>query len=156
MSVFTCRGLWREFKVSTAANGLCNVRGSNGTPAGWHRVATWIGGGAPLGQVFVSRRPTAAVLPPGAWRSAVGGERITTRILRLTGMEPGVNQGPGVDSLARFIYMHGTNQEHRLGTPASHGCIRMANRDVAALFTFAQARETWCWIGADAATLRLA
>ena len=152
MSVFTRHGLWRVFKVSTAANGLGNVRGSNCTPSGWHRVAAWVGEGAPLGQVFVSRRPTADVLPPKVWRSAAGDERITTRILRLAGLEPGVNQGPRIDSLARFIYIHGTNQEQRLGTPASHGCIRLANRDVAALFAFAQGRETWCWIGGNAAT----
>lgn len=146
LQVVTQHGVWRTFHVSTSVNGLGNAAGSQATPPGWHRVAARLGGHAPLGQVFVSRRPTASVLPPAEWLDS-SGDRITTRILRLAGLEPGVNQGHGIGSLERLIYIHGTNHEARLGTPASHGCIRMANRDIADLFDFIARRSTWCFIG---------
>ena len=147
LRVRTQAGVWRVFRVSTAVNGVGNVCGSNATPPGWHRVAKWIGRGAPAGQVFRSRRRTREVLTPDAWRASDGADLILTRILRLAGLEPGVNKGAGIGSFARYIYIHGTNHEQLLGQPASHGCIRMANRDLIELFDFTQGRETWCWIG---------
>jgi UDP-N-acetylmuramate--alanine ligase len=147
LRVSTCRGVWRVFRISTAARGVGNAAGSGCTPPGWHRVARRIGKGVPAGQVFRARRPTRRVLPPDAWRGADPGDLITTRILRLAGLEPGVNRGPGIDSFRRFIYIHGTNHEEHLGRPASHGCIRMGNRDVLALFRFLGRRPGWCWIG---------
>lgn len=147
LSVLTGDGLWRRFPVSTARKGIGNRNGSYATPPGWHRVAERVGAGAPAGQVFRSRRPTCRVLTPDAWRSETEEDCITSRILRLAGLEPGVNQGPGIDSFDRFIYIHGTNREQGLGSPVSHGCIRMANPDVIALFAFVESRETWCWIG---------
>ncbi|MFZ4394655.1 MAG: L,D-transpeptidase [Kiritimatiellia bacterium] len=147
LQVITRRGVWRVYRVSTAANGLGSVCGSHATPPGWHRVVRWIGAGAPGGQVFRSRLRTRRVLAPDAWRQPDGADRILSRILRLAGLEPGVNQGPGVDSYARYIYLHGTNQEQKLGTPASHGCVRLANRDMLELFAFTRRRPTWCWIG---------
>lgn len=147
LQVITRRGVWRVYRVSTAANGLGSVHGSHATPPGWHRVARWIGAGAPAGQVFRARRRTQRVLAPHDWRAPDGADLILTRILRLAGLEPGVNQGPGIDSYARYIYLHGTNQEQKLGTPASHGCVRLANRDILELFAFTRGRPTWCWIG---------
>jgi UDP-N-acetylmuramate--alanine ligase len=147
LRAITRRGVWRIFRVSTAARGLGNAAGSFRTPTGWHRVAARIGAGAPLGQVFRARRRTRRVLPPTAWRGTEEGDLIVTRILRLAGLEPGINRGSGVDSFARYIYIHGTNHEEHLGTPASHGCIRMGNRDLLALFRFLGRRPTWCWIG---------
>ncbi len=147
LHVCTAAGLWRSFAISTAVRGLGNRSGSGATPPGWHRVAARIGADAPLGQVFVARRPTGQVLPPRAWRACGGDDLIVTRILRLEGLEPRVNRGPGIDSFARFIYIHGTNHEQHLGRPASHGCIRMANRDIATLFAFVARRPAWCWIG---------
>ena len=147
LRVRTRRGVWRVFRVSTAAKGLGSVSGSNATPPGWHRVAKWIGAGAPAGQVFQSRRRVRRVLAPAEWRMPEGEDLILSRILRLAGLEPGVNQGAGIDSYARYIYLHGTNHEQLLGTPASHGCVRMANRDIIELFDFTRGRETWCWIG---------
>ena len=100
------------------------------TPPGWHRIRQRIGAGAESGTVFESREPTGAV-----WN---GEERdddlILTRILTLDGLEEGVNRGAGRDSLARYIYVHGTNHEPLLGRPVSHGCVRMSNADVTALF----------------------
>ena len=147
LRVITRRGVWQVFRVSTAANGLGNVSGSNATPPGWHRVAKWIGDGAPAGQMFQSRRRTRHVFAPAAWQMPEGEDLILSRILRLAGLEPGMNQGAGIDTFARYIYIHGTNHEQRLGQPASHGCVRMANRDMIALFDFTQGRPTWCWIG---------
>lgn len=147
LRVITRRGVWRVFRISTAANGVGNASGSNATPPGWHRVAARIGAGAPAGQVFRARRRTRRVLAPEAWRAADDEDRILSRILRLRGLEPGVNAGPGIDSFARYIYLHGTNHEQRLGQPASHGCVRMANRDIIALFDFLGSRRAWCRIG---------
>ncbi len=119
-----------EAPVSTAAKGLGCVADSYRTPTGWHRIHARIGAGAEPGTVFRSRLATGEV-----WRGEVCEEDlILTRVLTLEGLEAGWNQGPGCDSLARFIYLHGTNQEHLLGTPVSHGCVRLANDAVADLF----------------------
>ena len=138
--------LKREYAVSTAAAGANNRANSNGTPLGWHRVADRYGAGARPGQVFVSRRPTSEVLAQDQWRATGGGDYVLSRILHLRGMEQGVNLGGDVDSFDRCIYIHGTNQEQLLGTPASHGCIRLSNRDVMELFFDTANLETYCWI----------
>ena len=118
--------------VSTARAGIGGVEGSFRTPPGWHRIRGRIGEDAALGTVFVSRAPTGET-----WR----GERreddlILTRILTLEGLEDGVNRGPGCDSLARYIYLHGTNHESQLGRPVSHGCVRFSNEGVCELFAY--------------------
>ncbi|MHC4599184.1 MAG: L,D-transpeptidase family protein [Planctomycetota bacterium] len=118
----------RGFPVSTSRYGTGNREGSLRTPLGLHRVFEKIGAGAPRGAVFEERELTGAVAPTG-W-----GDAITSRILRLEGMEPGLNRGVGIDSLRRCIYIHGTPEEDTIGTPASKGCIRMTNRDVSELF----------------------
>lgn len=123
-----------SWPVSTAAAGVDAREGSGGTPPGVHRILQRIGAGAPPGMVFVSREPTGRVWQPGLPHEAVDGDLILTRVLTLDGLEEGVNRGPGVDSAARFIYLHGTNAESRLGTPCSHGCVRLANTDVLRLF----------------------
>src|SRR5580765_5217079 len=92
-----------SYRVSTAANGIGGEDGSNRTPPGWHRIHAAIGTGAPLGAVFESREPTGEV-----WRGERDGrDRILTRVLTLDGLEPGINRGPGHDSLERYIYLHG-------------------------------------------------
>ncbi len=112
--------------VSTAANGIGGEEGSYRTPPGWHRLHARIGLGAETGTLFRSREATGEI-----WRGEARGEDlILTRVLTLEGLEPGVNQGPGCDSRERFIYVHGTNQEARLGEPVSHGCVRLANAAV--------------------------
>jgi len=116
--------------ASTSRHGLGGDEGSNRTPLGWHRIHARIGAGAAAGTVFKSREPTGQL-----WQGeSREDDLITTRILWLQGLEPGVNQGPGCDSFARYIYFHGTNHESRLGTPDSSGCIRLANADVVRLF----------------------
>lgn len=126
--------LIREYPVSTAAKGAGEQSGSYCTPRGRHRIAQKIGAGAPLFAAFKAREATGEIWTPGLDAADPGRDWILTRILWLEGLEPGRNQGGMVDSHARYIYIHGTNEEHRIGTPASHGCVRMKNADVAELF----------------------
>ena len=126
--------LIRQYPVSTAANGAGEHSGSYCTPRGRHRIAEKIGAGAALHAAFKSRQPTGEIWTPELDAKHPGRDWILTRILWLEGLEPGRNKGGSVDSHARYIYIHGTNEEHKLGTPASHGCIRMRNTDVAELF----------------------
>ena len=140
-------GAVAEWPVSTAKAGLGAEAGSNRTPPGWHRVAERFGAGAAPGTMFVSRRPNGRVLPPDAWRAPDPAEdAILTRVLWLEGLEPGVNKGRGIDSRERCIYLHGTNQEQLLGSPASHGCIRFSNAAAAELFDLADGVELWCLV----------
>ncbi len=125
----------RRWPVSTAAAGLDNRDGSGGTPPGVHRIARRIGSDQPLGAVFASREPTGEIWTgPGSLSGTGDRDLILTRILTLEGLEDGINRGPGVDSLARLIYLHGTDQEDRLGEAVSHGCIRLANRAMLEVF----------------------
>lgn len=126
--------LLRQYPVSTAANGAGEASGSYRTPRGRHRIAEKIGAGQPLGAAFTARVPTGEIWTPALDADNPGRDWILTRILWLEGLEPGKNQGGNVDTHNRYIYIHGTHEEHRIGTPASHGCIRMKNADVAELF----------------------
>ena len=124
-----------EARISTALNGVGCEQDSYRTPTGWHRIHARIGAGAESGSVFRHRVATGDV-----WRGEARDEDlILTRVLTLDGLEAGWNRGPGHDSLARFIYLHGTNQEDRIGSPASHGCIRLRNSDVMELFSLVPA-----------------
>jgi hypothetical protein len=123
------------YPVSTAVRGIGSHDGSQQTPPGLHRVAQRIGDAAPAGSIFQGRVATgqiAQILPAPGQRGP--DDLITSRILWLEGLEEGLNRGANVDSLARYIYIHGTNEEGRIGTPASHGCIRMRNLDIIDLF----------------------
>ena len=126
---------WIELigSISTALAGIDCRQDSEGTPCGLHRIAEKIGAGALPGSVFISRQPTGQRWTRGQ-QPPDDSDLILTRILTLDGMEEGLNRGSGVDSLARYIYIHGTNHEHLIGTPVSHGCIRMTNKDVMELF----------------------
>jgi hypothetical protein len=121
------------FRVSTAKVGIDAREGSHGTPPGVHRIARKIGAGMPAGTIFRTRVPTGDIWLPGAPEEA-DDDLILTRILTLEGLEDGINRGPGVDTLARYVYIHGTNHEGRLGVPVSGGCIRMGNADIIGLF----------------------
>lgn len=126
--------LLRQYPVSTALKGPGELSGSHCTPRGLHRIAEKIGAGAPLYSVFKSRQPTGEIWTPELDARYPDRDWILTRILWLAGQEPGRNQGGQVDTHDRYIYIHGTSEEHRLGTPVSHGCIRMSNSDVLDLF----------------------
>jgi len=121
----------RRYPVSTSKYGLGNKDGSNKTPLGMHCISNKIGKNAEIGSIFKSCRNTRKIAKIGADSDK---DLITTRILRLRGLEKGINKGKGIDSYKRCIYIHGTAEEHLIGKPASHGCIRMKNRDVIELF----------------------
>lgn len=123
-----------RYRVSTAANGAGEQAGSYQTPRGLHGVRAKIGAGAPIGAVFVGRRPTGEVWTPQLAEQFPGRDWILTRILWLSGKQPGFNRLGNVDTMRRYIYIHGTPDSEILGLPGSHGCIRMNNADVADLF----------------------
>lgn len=120
--------------VSTAANGPGERQGSGCTPRGRHRVRLKIGAGCPANAVFVGRRPTGELYSPELAAAEPGRDWILARILWLTGAESGRNRGGEVDTLRRYIYIHGCPDGAPIGVPCSHGCIRMRNADLLALF----------------------
>lgn len=124
----------RVYPVSTAANGPGEQAGSHCTPRGRHIVRAKIGAGQPLGAVFRARRPTGEIYTPELGEAEPGRDWILTRILWLSGREPGFNRLGECDSMRRYIYIHGTPDERFEQAPRSHGCIRMRNADVAELF----------------------
>jgi len=122
----------KSWGISTSKRPPSNVKDSLGTPRGLHEIAERIGAGQPPGMVFKSRVPIGrhyGELPD----AAVNDNLITSRILWLRGLEAGVNRGGNVDTYERYVYIHGTNQEQLIGTPASHGCIRLRNADMITL-----------------------
>lgn len=123
--------LKRSYLISTSKYGIGNKNNSFKTPLGKHIISSKIGRKARSGTIFKNRRDTKKIAKIG---SDFDKDLITTRILRLRGLEPGKNKGRGIDTFRRCIYIHGTTEEHLIGRPASHGCIRMANMDIIALF----------------------
>lgn len=123
-----------EYPVSTGKNGPGERKGSGCTPRGWHVIRARIGAGRPLDTVFVGRRPTGEIYSPALRERFPERDWILTRILWLSGLEPGRNRLGDVDTMRRYIYIHGCPDEEPMGVPLSHGCIRMRNADVAALF----------------------
>jgi lipoprotein-anchoring transpeptidase ErfK/SrfK len=123
----------RRFSVSTAKNGPGEKNGSFCTPRGRHIVRAKIGAGQPLGAVFVRRRPTGEVWSPELHAQYPGRDWMLTRILWLSGCEPGRNRLGDVDTMRRMIYIHGAPDSAEMGKPGSHGCIRMRNAEVAEL-----------------------
>ena len=123
-----------RYTVSTSRFGAGEVRGSQCTPRGAHIVRAKIGAGVALNTVFVGRRPTGEVWSPSL--SAVFPDRdwILTRILWLSGTEPGRNRLGDVDTMRRYVYIHGCPDSVELGTPSSIGCVRMRSDHVAELF----------------------
>ena len=124
----------REYAVSTAEKGAGEKNGSYQTPRGRHKIRAKIGRNAPSGAVFVSRRATGEVYSKELRDRYPGRDWILTRILWLSGLEPGRNRLRDVDTMRRYIYLHGTPEETQLGKPGSHGCVRMANQDIVELF----------------------
>jgi len=120
--------------ISSGKNGIGEQFGSGQTPRGWFRVRIKVGHDAPLNAVFVGRRLTGEVYSPALARAFPERDWILTRILWLTGMESGRNRGAQVDTLRRFIYLHGCPDSCAMGVAASHGCIRMRNQDIITLF----------------------
>jgi lipoprotein-anchoring transpeptidase ErfK/SrfK len=122
------------YPISTAKNGPGQLKGSECTPTGWHKIRAKIGTGQPLHSVFVGRRATGEIYSSELAKQHPQRDWILTRILWLSGLEPGKNRYGDVDSAWRYIYIHGCPDELIRGTPESHGCIRMKNPDVLTLF----------------------
>ena len=123
-----------QYPVSTALKGAGEEKNSYRTPRGHHVVRAKIGDGAPVGSVFKGRRATGETWTPALSAQHPGRDFILTRILWLSGCEPGRNRLGNVDSMQRYIYIHGTPDSEPMGAPHSHGCVRMRNADVLALF----------------------
>lgn len=123
-----------DCRISSARNGPGECRGSECTPRGAHVIRAKIGAGQPVNTVFVGRRPTGEVYTPELAARFPGRDWILTRILWLSGLEPGRNRWGHVDTLRRYIYIHGTPDSVPMGEPGSRGCIRMRNTELLSLF----------------------
>ncbi len=124
----------RVFRVSTSKNGLGEKNGSFCTPRGRHIVRAKIGAGRPLNTVFVRRRPTGELWSPELDTKYPGRDWMLTRLLWLSGCEVGRNRLGDVDTMRRYIYIHGSPERAEMGKPGSIGCIRMRNADIVELF----------------------
>lgn len=124
----------QSYGVSTAKKGAGELRGSECTPAGWHKIRAKIGAAQPLNSVFVGRRATGEIYTIDLANKQPQRDWILTRILWLGGLEPGKNRYGKVDTAWRYIYIHGCPDHLMNGSPGSHGCIRMNNNDVLDLF----------------------
>ena len=125
--------LVKAYTISTSKRPPSNIKGSLGTPRGLHEIAERIGAGQAPGMVFKSRNPTGQ-----HFSEIIDSEQqnnlITSRILWLRGLEPGINRGGEVDTYDRYVYIHGTNHESRIGAPMSAGCVLMRNLDIVELY----------------------
>jgi L,D-transpeptidase catalytic domain len=134
LTLVTSDTIDQVFPVSTALNGPGQQYGSECTPTGRHVVRACIGAGQALNTVYIGRRPTGEIYTDSLSKEQPGRDWILTRILWLSGMEPGINRLGDVDTMRRFIYIHGTPYEDQIGAPVSKGCIRMRNTDIVELF----------------------
>ncbi len=134
------------YTVSTSKNPPSCIENSLGTPLGLHALADKIGGESPEGMVFQGRQPVQhySLFSEDAQKDNL----ITSRILRLRGLETGKNSGPGRDSYDRYIYIHGTNHENRIGQPFSGGCIEMRNKEIIELFNLVDSGDL-VWVEND-------
>lgn len=124
----------RHYLISSAKNGTGQERGSYRTPLGKHIIRARIGQGASVNTVFIRRRPTGEIYTPELAASHPNRDWILTRILWLSGCEPGFNRLGSVDTMRRYIYIHGSPDSAEMGKPGSIGCIRMHNHDLLDLF----------------------
>lgn len=134
LRVYEKEDLMKEYIVSTAKNGAGEQYGSEKTPRGWHLIRAKIGANCPINTVFIGRRPTGEIFSPPLLQSYPHRDWILTRILWLSGLEIGKNRLQAVDTMRRYIYIHGTPDQTMMGVPDSKGCIRMQNEDLIELF----------------------
>lgn len=135
LSLFDCaERLLMDVRVATAVNGAGELQDSECTPRGHHIVRAKIGGGCAENTVFAGRRPTGEIFTPRLRKSDPDRDWILTRILWLSGTQPGFNRLGSVDTMRRYIYIHGAPDDDVMGVPDSHGCIKMTNTDVISLY----------------------
>ncbi len=134
MLLYDDEGLIKTYLISTAKNGVGEQFGSEQTPRGWHVIRAKVGKDQPENAVFKGRRFTGEIYSPALKAQYPERDWILTRILWLSGLERGKNRLGSVDTMRRYVYIHGTPDETPLGTPGSRGCIRMNNQDIIELF----------------------
>lgn len=134
MTLFDDQKVIKSYPVSTAKNGAGEVWGSEQTPRGLHVIRAKIGADCPVNTVFISRRPTGELYTPELRAKFPTRDWILTRIFWLSGVEIGKNRMGEVDTMRRYIYIHGTPDDVALGVPGSRGCVRMHNHDILELF----------------------
>jgi L,D-transpeptidase YbiS len=136
LSLYRRQRRLKRYVIQTAANGLGEIQDSEKTPRGWHRIVSRHGLGCDAFAVLRSREATGEIFKPSMLAQYPQRDWILARVLRLAGLEPGLNQGEGVDSLARMIYVHGAPESLMLShNEGSHGCVRMFPHDVVELAT---------------------
>ena len=123
-----------EYIISSSVYGIGSTSGSNKTPIGLHRIREKYGERTPINGKMTGRVFHGYIATIYTDQRKSKTDDVTSRILRLEGLEKGKNKGQGIDSFKRYIYIHGTSEEGRLGKPASHGCIRMKNKEVIDLY----------------------
>ncbi len=137
--------LVRSYVISTSKRPPSNIKNSLGTPRGLHEIAERIGAGQPPGMVFKARVPTGRHFHEVLEREPDNDNLITSRILWLRGLEPGINRGGEVDTYERYVYVHGTNHDDRIGEPLSSGCVLMRNLDIVEIYEQVRAGDQ-VWI----------
>lgn len=133
------RQIIRQYLISSAKNGTGQENGSFCTPLGKHIIRAKIGAGQAINTVFIKRRPTGEIYSPELGQRYPKRDWILTRILWLSGCERGFNRLGSVDTMRRYIYIHGSPDSVEMGKPGSIGCIRMRNRDLLELFGLVRA-----------------
>ncbi len=123
-----------SYPISTSMHGAGTKAGSDMTPVGLHKIKGKFGSNVPIGGILKARKYTGNIASIQTKPIKTGEDAITTRVLTLEGLENGINKGGELDSYGRHIYIHGTAEEGLIGQPASHGCVRMRNKDVIDLF----------------------
>lgn len=156
-----------RYPVSTARKGAGETRGSYQTPRGRHVVRAKIGAGAAANTVFVRRRPTGEIWSPALAEANPDRDWILSRIVWLSGKQPGINRLGDVDTMRRYIYLHGSPDTVAMGSPGSIGCVRMRNRDIIELFDlvppytpvdiveYGIEEGSWATLAAEAGPIRL-
>ena len=135
LSVFTLENhLVKKYRIATAKNGPGEKFGSECTPRGKHIIRAKIGDKEPLNTVFIGRRATGEIYTPDLKAEHPNRDWILTRILWLSGLEKGKNRLGAVDTMRRYVYIHGCPEEDKMGIPSSHGCVKMRNSDLIELF----------------------
>lgn len=134
MYLFQDHDVLRVYKISTAKNGLGEEKNSYKTPRGAHVIRAKIGATAPINAIFRQRRFKGDIYTPELNEQNPHSDWILTRILWLSGMEPGFNRLGNVDTMQRYVYIHGSPNERPIGIPTSRGCVRMRNEDIIEFF----------------------
>lgn len=134
LSLYVDGKILKSYSISTGAKGVGQQKGSEQTPLGKHIIRAKIGANCPLNTVFVERRPTGEIFSPLLREKYPQRDWILTRILWLSGLEVGKNRLGDVDTMRRYIYIHGSPDDVKMGAPGSRGCIRMRNEDIVELY----------------------